>query len=167
MSHALYSIISMALAFCVRGPHALALVTPSPRASDLLDLRECSGCETTHEGHELDPKGRCGTCADHRLCDECGEHYTAADGPCPCHAERSALAEARRDDDRQAFDAACCALCGAPGAEPIPEPKIVDPYLREHLTQGTTRHQRRVLAAGTLVCSDCGAGVFFLPSEAA
>lgn len=57
-----------------------------------------------------------------------------------------------------------CALCGAPGASPIPEAKVVDPYLREQLTRATQRHQRRVLSAGTLVCEDCDRGVFCLPS---
>ena len=57
-----------------------------------------------------------------------------------------------------------CALCKAPGASKIREPKVVDPYLREQLTRATRRHQRRVLSAGTLVCEDCGRGVFCLPS---
>lgn len=70
-------------------------------AAKLPDLRECVGCEVTHEGTELDPKGRCGTCADHQVCGECGEHFIGADGPCPCHAERAELAEARRADDRE------------------------------------------------------------------
>lgn len=66
----------------------------------------CAGCTAVTPVDRLDPQGRCWVCADHRVCPDCEEHYAAADGPCACVVERNELAEARRDEDREHFDAA-------------------------------------------------------------
>ena len=67
----------------------------------------CAKCQQPAE--HTDDEGFCGGCLDARVCPDCAEHFDAARGPCPCVVERSELADARRDDDRAAFDASVAA----------------------------------------------------------
>lgn len=72
-----------------------------------MEHNDCMHCHRTFAA--LGPHGLCGVCLDARVCPECGEHFDAALGPCPCIVERNELAEARRDADREAFDASVAA----------------------------------------------------------